>query len=97
MEVPLSIIIAETKVTIIGFTMSEAFEYVDTLWNFLRENLPKELWNDVTIEVSGISGLNKLSFKWSVSIDASNDLLFEEILLSLTEKNFLTNKKVEII
>ena len=97
MEAALSIIIAETKVTIIGFTMSEAFEYIDTLWDFLRGNVPQEFWNDITIEVSGISSLSKLSFKWSVSIDVSNDSLFEEILLSLTEKNFLTNRKVEII
>ncbi|RLG76409.1 MAG: hypothetical protein DRO23_01020 [Thermoprotei archaeon] len=97
MKSTLGIIISDSKLTIIGFTMSEAFEYVDSLWSFLRKNLPKTSWSSIAIEVAGISSLNKLSFKWAVSIDIDDDSLFEEILLNLTENNFLTNKKIEII
>lgn len=97
MKSTLSIIISDSKLTIVGFTMSEAFEYVDSLWSFLRENLPKNSWSNIAIEVAGISSLNKLSFKWAVSIDINDDSLFEEVLLNLTENNFLTSKKIEII
>lgn len=98
MSKSLNILINESKLTIIGFSMSEAFEYVDKLWKVLRKNIPKKFWNRLTIEVSGISNLSELSFKWSISLDISKDgALFEEVLLILTERNFLTDKEIEII
>jgi len=41
MKSTLGIIISDSKLTIIGFTMSEAFEYVDSLWSFLRKTYQK--------------------------------------------------------
>jgi len=95
----LGIIISDSKLTVLGFSMSEAFEYVEKLWSKLKKEIPETLWGKITIEVSGISNLgSKMAFKWSVTVDANgeNDI-FEDLLLLLTENNFFINGEVEII
>lgn len=95
----LGIVISESKLTILGFSISEAFEYVEKLWDKLKKEIPETMWSKITVEVSGISNLgDKMSFKWSVTIDANGvNEIFENLLLMLTENNFFIKGNIEII
>ena len=95
----LGVIISDSKLTILGFSIGEAFEYVEKIWEKLKKEIPEILWKKVTVEVSGISNLgSKMSFRWSVTIDTNGESeVFEDLLLMLTENNFFVNGDIEII
>lgn len=95
----LGIIISDSKLTVLGFSISEAFEYVEKIWEKLKKEIPESLWSKITVEVSGISNLgSKMSFKWSVTIDTNGENeVFEDLLLMLTENNFFVKGDIEII
>lgn len=96
----LGVIVEDTKITITGFSLGEIFEYTEKLWHFLKTVIPNQDHDSILLEISALSSLKKLRFKWSISIEVlcdPGDKLLKHILSNLIKENFLTDHKLKLV
>jgi len=96
----IDVIVEDTKITITGFSLGEVFEYTEKLWRFLKAAIPNQDHDSILLEISALSSLRKLEFKWSISIEVlcdSGDKLLKHILSNLIRENFLMNYRLKLI